>query len=240
MSRLLFLYCMMIAVSIFGQHQIQKVGIHFFFNQEPLMANKKHLLKDSFSYVSISNFKFYLSEIKLVNKTQSKVYSKSDKIQLINFNLLEEEKSTFENDFISLEVPSGIDDSCYLSFVIGVDSTTSRAGNFTKSLDPTLGMYWAWNTGYIHFKLEGESNLFSKTSPKFSYHIGGYSGTYATQTHCISRLYFPLNGENNPYINIDLKDYLFKMMKLYKESMVMIPGEKAKTFANNFPMLFKQ
>jgi len=228
----------MITVSLLGHSQNQKVDIHYFFNQEPLVTNKKYFFEDSMLYMSISNFKFYISNIKITHIYEAKVYAKSDKIQLIDFNPNDDTASVYANSDISLNLFSDIKDSCYLSFVIGVDSASSMSGNFTESLDPTLGMYWAWNTGYIHLKMEGESNVISSANPKFIYHIGGYSGKYATQTHCSSRVFLPSSAKNNPYIKIDLKDYLCEMMKTTREKMVMIPGAKAKKFADNFPMLF--
>lgn len=218
----------------------QKIDIFFTFDNQNLEANKKYFFEDSMYYMSISNFKFYMSNIKITHFNGAKVYAKSDKIQLIDFNPNpnDDNASVYANSDISLNLFSYIKDSCYLSFVIGVDSASSVSANFTESLDPTLGMYWAWNTGYIHLKMEGESNVIPSTNPKFIYHIGGYSGKFATQTYCSSRVFLPSSAKNNPYIKIDLKDYLCEMMKTTREKMVMIPGAKAKKFADNFPMLF--
>ena len=60
-----------------------------------------------------------------------------------------------------------------VSFNIGVDSSTSVAGILTGDLDPRKGMYWAWQSGYINFKLEGILN--TKVQQPFQYHVGGYA-----------------------------------------------------------------
>ncbi|MGA0557364.1 MbnP family protein [Larkinella sp. VNQ87] len=47
----------------------------------------------------------------------------------------------------------------------------------------TGGMYWDWNSGYIHFKLEGTSPVAPATASGrvFLYHIGLFGG-YRTKT----------------------------------------------------------
>ena len=57
---------------------------------------------------------------------------------------------------------------------LGVDSVLNYNGVHEGALDPINGMYWTWQTGYIHCKLEG--NIICDSSRKsFEYHIGGYS-----------------------------------------------------------------
>ena len=42
------------------------------------------------------------------------------------------------------------------------------------ALDPVNGMFWAWNTGYIFLKLEGNSSYSKSPAGIFEFHIGGY------------------------------------------------------------------
>ena len=44
-------------------------------------------------------------------------------------------------------------------------------------LDPLKGMYWAWSSGFINFKLEG-SCLNCGSEKEFTYHIGGFIAPY--------------------------------------------------------------
>lgn len=37
-------------------------------------------------------------------------------------------------------------------------------------------MFWTWNTGYIMFKMEGNSPQSASVNNKNEYHIGGFSG----------------------------------------------------------------
>lgn len=61
-----------------------------------------------------------------------------------------------------------------LSFMLGVDSTRTKGGNLTGSLDPNNNMFWAWSEEYINLKLEGTS----PQSPRggLIFHIAGYKG----------------------------------------------------------------
>ncbi len=57
---------------------------------------------------------------------------------------------------------------------LGVDSATNSAGALRGDLDPIRGMYWAWQSGYINFKLEGTSARCTARKKKFQFHLGGY------------------------------------------------------------------
>ncbi|GAA4362670.1 hypothetical protein GCM10023185_30810 [Hymenobacter saemangeumensis] len=68
-----------------------------------------------------------------------------------------------------------------VSFRVGVDSATNVAGALGGPLDPALGMYWAWQSGYINAKLEGRSpSRPAAVRRAFSFHIGGYARPHAT------------------------------------------------------------
>ena len=57
-------------------------------------------------------------------------------------------------------------------FQIGIDSLTNVSGDLDGDLDPALGMYWAWNSGYINMKLEGKSSSCKSVKKEFQFHIG--------------------------------------------------------------------
>lgn len=61
-----------------------------------------------------------------------------------------------------------------LSFLLGVDSARNVSGIQSGALDPALGMFWTWNSGYIFFKMEGNSSASTEPNGKFEYHIGGF------------------------------------------------------------------
>lgn len=57
---------------------------------------------------------------------------------------------------------------------LGIDSLTNVSGAMGGVLDPSLGMYWTWQSGYINAKLEG---VFWKDGlgSEFQFHLGGYA-----------------------------------------------------------------
>ncbi|MBB5645729.1 MbnP family protein [Pedobacter cryoconitis] len=109
--------------------------------------------------------------------------------------------------FAKVNVPEG--DYTNLTFTLGVDSlrSTMPIDKRTGVLDPAAGgghdgggMYWGWNSGYIFFKFEGNSNVVSDDAngdptgkKQMKYHIGFFGG-YSAPT---------LN--NIKLINVDLR-----------------------------------
>ncbi len=61
-----------------------------------------------------------------------------------------------------------------LVFNLGVDSLTTASGAMGDDLDPTKGMFWAWQSGYINFKMEGVSKKCPARNGEFQFHLGGY------------------------------------------------------------------
>jgi hypothetical protein len=90
-----------------------------------------------------------------------------------------------ENDptrSLTLVTPPDLDFD-QLSFSLGVDSLTQSAGVLGGDLDPSKGMFWSWQSGYINAKIEG----FSRKSPArrgtFEWHLGGFRAPFsANQT----------------------------------------------------------
>lgn len=117
-------------------------------------------MNDSFK---ISKCVIYLSNFKFYNQSQL-VFEDKAKAHLIDL---------IDPSPLHFTMPKN---QVYnrVSFNIGVDSSTSVAGILTGDLDPRKGMYWAWQSGYINFKLEGILN--TKVQQPFQYHIGGYAG----------------------------------------------------------------
>ena len=106
-------------------------------------------------------------------------------IYLTNFKFYNQSELVFEDanqaHLVDLLDPSPIQFNIPVNLVynrvvfnIGVDSNTNVAGILTGDLDPRKGMYWAWQSGYINFKLEGVLN--TKVQQPFQYHVGGYAG----------------------------------------------------------------
>ncbi len=112
----------------------------------------------------VANFKYYISNICFKNAS-GKNYVIQDYF-LVN-ELEEETKQITLNN-----VPEGSYTS--IEFMIGVDSLHNCSGLQSGALDPVNGMFWAWNTGYVFLKLDGQAPASKSTGHIFEYHIGGY------------------------------------------------------------------
>ncbi|MES2430552.1 MAG: MbnP family protein [Bacteroidota bacterium] len=119
---------------------------------------------------TISRLKYYITNVSF-KTTQNKVIYEKDSYHLIAET---EEGMEVDQTEFSLSLKPGTYQS--ISFLIGVDSIKNVSGAQTNALDPLNGMFWAWNTGYIMFKLEGNSPQSKSLDNKVEYHIGGFKG----------------------------------------------------------------
>ena len=110
----------------------------------------------------------------------------------------------------------------HISFTLGVDSLTSVSGAMGGDLDPTKGMYWTWNSGYVNFKLEGyHPNAHSKEL-RYEFHLGGYLPPFQTA----QKLILPCSNSSEMILEIDLDAFLASL-EVQEFSSVMSAGKKA-------------
>lgn len=113
---------------------------------------------------------------------------------------------------------------------MGLDSTANTAGRFDGAYDPLLGMYWAWNTGYIHLKLVGCLVQKGRQLP-FEYHIGGYKAPFET--------FVPITIPEGTK-NITLKlERLFIALPITRTPNIMLPGAAAQQIFHAFSTVFE-
>lgn len=182
-------------------------------------------------------FKFYIHNIELINTDSGKVFSLADdKYYLVDFA-----------DSASTEIKIGVFPYVYnrISFTLGVDSAQNVSGAQTDALDPALGMFWTWNTGYIMAKLEGTSSK-SPQAGKFEYHIGGFDS--ANSVIKKPYLLFPFaqnldmkaGSTSQMFITADANDWFYNPwdIKIADNPVVTTPGELAKQVAENYSKMF--
>ncbi len=121
---------------------------------------------DSFS---VSNYKYYISNVKL-RDANNNVWTESESYHLIS------EADSNLHYFYLRDVPAM--NYVAMEFTIGVDSVRNVSGTQTGALDPALGMFWTWNTGYIMAKIEGKSPSSPAGNNRITFHCGGFSGQY--------------------------------------------------------------
>ena len=113
------------------------------FQRDPLKFDSIYELNPG-EFLSVKELKFYLSDFLFYNE-QGEVLYHSD--TLIFYDL--EEGSS------KLLLSEALEGVYKIDFLLGLDSVKNVSGALEGPYDPLLGMYWAWNTGYINFKLKG-------------------------------------------------------------------------------------
>ena len=123
----------------------------------------------------------------------------------------------------------------HIRFQLGIDSLTNVSGALAGDLDPTKGMYWAWQSGYINFKLEGNSPVCPARNHFFQFHLGGYLAPFlAVQT-----IELPLpQVRGEIVIQWAVEDWL-RHIDLREPYEVMSPGENAVELARMASKGFK-
>jgi hypothetical protein len=148
--------------------------------------------------LKIHNLKFYISNVKLLSN-DSVLFAENESYHLLDFT---ENKNSFH-------VICNLKSFTQLSFELGVDSVTNENGVKGGDLDPINGMYWAWQSGYINFKLEGQYSNDSKLQVEnskhntFEYHLGGF----LAPNNAIQNVNFKMKekqSKNANSINLDL------------------------------------
>lgn len=133
-------------------------------NEIPLVLGTQTYKNANGDNFNISVFKYYVSNISLT-KDDGTIYKIPESYILVDAAKPASLLNTLTN------VPAG--DYTQISFIIGVDKERNLAGAQTGALDPTLGMFWTWNSGYIFVKLEGSSPQSSAADKSLTFHIGG-------------------------------------------------------------------
>ncbi len=172
---------------------------------------------------TISSIQYFISNIQLTT-TAGKQYTVP---QDSSYFLIKGADRTTR--FAKVKVPEG--DYNKLTFVLGVDSlrSTMPVDKRTGVLDPAAGghmgggMYWGWNSGYIFFKLEGNSEVISDDQlgdptgkKQFKYHIGGFGGYSAQTINNIKTITVDLNNAGIAKVRKDRQSNIHLFVDLIK------------------------
>ena len=121
-----------------------------------------------------------------------------------------------------------------IAFELGVDSLLNVSGALGGDLDPTKGMYWAWNSGYINLKLEGSTPLGPYPKGSFELHLGGYLPPYATAQRVVLK-----PSKKGPLtVRVDVSELLVDV-DLKGRCNVMSPGAEAVRLSRRAVSMFK-
>ncbi len=122
---------------------------------------------------------------------------------------------------IPLAVPAGRKPDAR-RFTLGIDSATNVSGALGGDLDPTKGMYWTWQSGYVNLKVEGRSPLVQSKDKRFQFHLGGYLPPF----QCTQEVKLPIGSGDIIWMGVDIA-VLVNGINLSKQRSIMSPGADA-------------
>ena len=176
------------------------------------------------SKFAIEVLKFYVADFRFLNKGKE-VGREKNSYHLVDVSI----KSTLEFK-ISAPLQKEFDQ---LVFNLGIDSATNVSGVLGGDLDPTKGMYWTWQSGYINFKLEGTSNLCKTRNNEFQFHLGGYQYPYSS----IQEVSLLTKNDKSITIKLDIEKAM-NGIDLSKQDHIMSPKSEAVVLSNKFSKAF--
>lgn len=195
-------------------------------NQEEFQLNKEFTHPRLGEKMTFTTFKYYVSNIRLVNKDGSKVEF-PDSYFIID--------AGGSNQIILDNVKGG--EYTGVELMMGVDSVRNESGAQTGALDPMNGMFWSWNSGYIMIKAEGTSP--DAESGNFSFHLGGFKGENKVQTHknfSFGTDVLTVDGDREAEIHIlaNVARLWHSAEKIAVRSKMQMPGPVAKSMSADF------
>ena len=222
--RILLLGIIFSACSSFGQNNRMVIAFLPVFNHQPLVLEDVFYKWNNSDSIRISGFKFYVSGIGLAQDGRLQ-FSEANSFHLID-------AATPSSSFVHLEIPEGVVYN-QLIFFIGIDSITNTSGAKGGDLDPTNGMYWTWQSGYINVKVEGQSNLCKTRRNEFDFHFGGYAAPFPT----IRKKVLDVLQSDSLCLEADLSKFIGGI-ELATQQSIMSPGKEAVALSELFIKTF--
>lgn len=207
------------------QAQNDSLRVHFnlTFDKVPLKSNCWYVSKQQDS-LQLHTFKFYVSNLEIL------LSDGSTNKALKTHHLVDWQQSETVQFTVGKATSQKIKQ---ITFELGIDSLSSVSGALGGDLDPTRGMYWAWQSGYINLKIEGKCPKLTARKNQFQYHIGGYVSPY----NALRKVVYQASEQNPTQINVDLAAF-FNQVKVTDFSSVMMPGNRAMKLADAAVLMF--
>jgi MbnP len=183
---------------------------------------------------TISRLQYYISNVLIDNIHKNSV-------EVNGYHLIDESKP--ESQVFNVSIPGATYDA--INFLIGVDSLHNVSGAQTGDLDPTKGMFWTWNSGYVMAKMEGNSPASKLVNNKFEYHIGGFSGP----NNVLKEIHLDFPGKSFQfdegksyaiiiYADINTWWQATHNIKIAEHANITSPGEIARDISENYANMF--
>lgn len=199
----------------------------------PLTTTDQYFNGSGESY-TVRTFKFYVSNLQLTSM-DNRISEEKESYHLVD--LASAESKELNTSFAGGKYKR-------LQFMVGVDSTRNVSGAQTGALDPMLGMFWTWNTGYIFAKLEGNSSASAEPGQAFTYHIGGFrTGSNAIRNVTLD---FPadkpvtIGATTMVIIDVDVSKWFdgTHRISIAENPSIMTPGGVSLQLADNYATMF--
>ncbi len=224
LTLILLLITVSVNISLSQNGEMLTLQFNPVFGKEALVLSKSYFSKNNNDTIQFDILRFYISDIELLLNGKT-VWKELNSFHLVDasvvssliINLNSSSKTVFDK----------------LKFNLGIDSTTNVAGALGGDLDPTKGMYWTWQSGYINFKLEGKSKVCNTRNNEFTFHLGGYQYPYNTVQSVL------LNANNSKELNIVINaEEIISKIDLSKQNHIMSPGKEAVLLSNELNKVF--
>ncbi len=179
----------------------------------------------------VRSFKYYISHIE-IRYNNEKFYFVKMAPHLVN-------EADSNSKKISFSAPAG--NITGVRFLLGIDSATNTNGVQTGDLDPSKGMFWIWNTGYIMAKLEGFSSISKAPGKQYSFDVGGYKdGENTARQINLSLPSITSNQSSTFIITADIGKWFYgkNNIKIAEQPMCHSPGALAMKIAGNYADMF--
>lgn len=189
----------------------QQTSVQFkaVFGTQDLIISEQTFKRNDGEEIQISALKFYCSKFRFW-QNDVMVWEENNSYHLIDC----------ANESSTSVVFEKIPQKAYnrITFSLGIDSLTNMSGALGNDLDPSKGMYWTWQSGYINFKLEGKHPLSATHDKEFQFHLGGYQVPY----NSIQNVTLNITPEQNTIIYLDVV-LILKQIDWMKKSNIMSP-----------------
>lgn len=127
--------------------------------------NKELVTKNKLTFfqgdsITISNFKFYLSNFICIDQNGREIWNHKEPALIDVFG---------KNELV---VPQGIiQQTQTVNFEIGVDTILTAMPPLDGDLSAKNGMFWTWKEGYMSVKLEGKHSLSTELKNQYTLHL---------------------------------------------------------------------
>lgn len=212
------------AMASLAQSSQRTIEFKLSINHQAITVDKKyfnHSLSDSIHFDAI---RFYISNIQFFQEEEL-LATLEKKHHLIDLENLESLTIVLEKNANS--------DFNKIKFDLGIDSLTNVSGAFGGDLDPTNGMYWTWQSGYINFKMEGVTPSCPARKNLFQFHLGGYQTPFAN----VQSVTLDVFDKKNIVIELPIDQFLEKI-NLKETYQIMSSNQQAVDMAQLIASLF--